>query len=147
MPHFPQWVTATSFPAVLAGFCDYVALAMITPALPHYLEDFFATADPEASRNSVDSEVAQWTGRITAVQYVAITLCNVFRALYGDRIPSKAALQCTVLASTACFAWSAFTTRPWQLLLVRAAAGLSSPLASAIVHILDRARSREESDH
>ena len=116
----PKFVTSTTFPGVLCGFSDYIGLAMITPALPFYLMDYFQTQPdgglvnvtatgtiiPLTPLQEVKDTVTRWTGYITATQFICIFVANIFWATCGDRIPSMWALMVTMLGDTASFAGS-----------------------------------------
>lgn len=186
----PTFVTSTTFPAVMAGFTDYIGLAMVTPALPFFLFSYFTedteslyhnqfcgnpttlhatpctasdalstqccwsisdnanpgtgTIIPVAAENEIHATISRWTGRITAIQFIFICFANMFWAICGDRVPSMYSLMVTMLGDTACFAGAGFLRRPWEILVIRGATGVSSPLVPAIVYLLDRARSMEQ---
>lgn len=165
LQNIPSFMMSPTWPAVLAGFCDYMGLAMITPALPHHLEEFFATpaagilnqtllnehlldnctlsGDPPLcplQRGIINKQVTTWTTLITGMQFLAICLSNVFWTLFGDRVPHKLAVQITVLGSGICFGVSSFLEDPVPLAAARIVTGLCSPLVPAIVFLLGRAQ-------
>ena len=69
--------------ALVSTFADYVGLALITPALPYYLEELGFS----------DSEVPVWNGVITTCQFAAIIVGNLFWGAFSDRHGSRRALQ------------------------------------------------------
>jgi len=154
---WPSFLTSKAFPAVMVSFSDYLGLALITPALPFYLQCYFEKQDDPATFAAnysgsntcgndprIHDEVTSWSGYIVGVQFLCILASNMFWALFGHRVPSKLAVELTMLGDTACFAASAFISDPSLLIMIRALTGLSSPLVPGLVFILDRSASLPE---
>lgn len=124
--------------ATIATFADYFGLAVLTPALPFYLQDLGIS----------DEDVPMWNGVITTCQFAAIIFGNIFWGRFTDRNGSQRALQLAMAGDTVFFALSAvapFGLRDEagavMLAVVRFGAGLFTPLVSAILFIFDRADS------
>lgn len=129
--------------AVVATFADYLGLALLTPALPFYLDELGFN----------DDEVAVWNGVITASQFAFIIVGNLFWGFVSDRKGSKAALQLAMVGDCVFFGLTAaapfglggnVVSSGIVLSIVRAGAGFCTPLVSALIFIFDRASSPGE---
>ena len=122
--------------AVTATFGDYVGLALMTPALPFFLEEV-GIVDPKG--------VALWTGAVNTSQFVAVVIGNIVWGFIGDRLGAQRALALTMFGDVVCFSLTAVVRTPLLLVIVRFFAGLSTPLVPALLFIFDRATSAADS--
>jgi MFS family permease len=82
-----------------AAFADYLGMALITPALPYFLEE-------ELGMSTRDSSL--WTGAITTAQYAGGAVGNTFVGVLGDRLGSRFTLASTLGGDVVFFAATAF---------------------------------------
>eukprot|EP00227_Mantoniella_beaufortii_P006430 CAMPEP_0197610780 /NCGR_PEP_ID=MMETSP1326-20131121/54078_1 /TAXON_ID=1155430 /ORGANISM="Genus nov. species nov., Strain RCC2288" /LENGTH=216 /DNA_ID=CAMNT_0043179347 /DNA_START=228 /DNA_END=874 /DNA_ORIENTATION=+ len=122
-------------PSMVACGADYLGLAMMTPALPYFLEDTLGL-DPTG--------VSVWTGAITTAQYAGGAFGNMLVGWVGDRLGSRKALVLTLGGDVVLFALTALATSKAMLISVRFFAGLSSPLVPSLMYIFERARHKME---
>ena len=145
--------------AVISIFADYLGLALLTPALPFYLDNLGFS----------DDKIAVWNGVITTSQFSAIIIGNLVWGRMCDRVGSQRSLLYAMIGDSIFFALSAAapfgleghgcvnkgsgefssgeTSGCGRLIaaitiaIVRAGAGFFTPLVSALLFIFDRADS------
>jgi MFS family permease len=117
-------------PGMAAAFADYLGMALITPALPYFLEE-------ELGMSTRDSSL--WTGAITTAQYAGGAVGNTFVGVLGDRLGSRFTLASTLGGDVVFFAATAFARSVALILSFRFLAGVASPLVPSLMYILERA--------
>ena len=120
-------------PGMASCFADYLGMAMLTPALPYFLSDLGMNA----------TAVATWTGAITTAQYAGAACGNMAVGAMGDALGSRATLGATLFGDVALFAATAVSKNVVALIVIRALAGVSSPLVASLHYILSRATSKK----
>ena len=129
-------------PAIAATAADILGQAIVTPALPFYLDQIGL---PEA-------DLPRWSGLIMGTQFAAVVLGSLISGRVGDTYGSAAAVRLALRGQVFFFALSAFA--PFGvvgdpklavilLLLTRIGAGVSTALVSALLYIFDRAPSSQ----
>ena len=129
-------------PAIAATAADILGQAIVTPALPFYLDKIGL---PEA-------DLPRWSGLIMGTQFAAVVLGSLISGRVGDTYGSAAAVRLALRGQVFFFALSAFA--PFGvvgdpklavilLLLTRIGAGVSTALVSALLYIFDRAPSSQ----
>lgn len=128
-------------PAIAATAADYLALSIITPALPFYLSEVGVSED----------DLPRWNGMIMGAQFAAVMVGNLLSGRMGDRYGSATAVKLSLMGQVVFFALSAFAPfgvgapalAATLLLLTRIGAGISTALVSALLYIFDRAPNPE----
>ena len=128
-------------PAIAATAADYLALSIITTALPFYLSEVGVS----------EADLPRWNGMIMGAQFAAVIFGNLLSGKMGDKHGSATAVKLALLGQVVFFALSAFapfgvgapTLAATLLLLTRIGAGISTALTASLLYIFDRAPTPE----
>mmetsp|Transcript_8878 Transcript_8878/g.10629 ORF Transcript_8878/g.10629 Transcript_8878/m.10629 type:complete len:444 (+) Transcript_8878:149-1480(+) len=103
--------------AILGNFIDAMGLGIIVPFLPFFTETF--ESDPDKSN--------LWVGGILAGQNLGVLLGAYIVGTLADKFGAKFALALTLAGDAVFFLAAAFADTGVSFLLLRIAAGISSP--------------------
>lgn len=115
------------FPMIFSAGQDYFGLGLLSPLLPSFIDD------------QLDVSPA-WIGFVTCAQYLGVLVGGLIFGRVSDIYGRKAAIQIACIGDIIFFTATGFVQNVVQLLIIRFAAGLFTPLVPSISWVIDSGR-------